>query len=111
MKRGGVAQSYLDPLAVRVQSVRMGKEGRGWKRFLVFAELTKGKKGADYVALFTYYSFEGMSSWSVFFYFPELTYLSMASNPLRRRTATSYQCTHSLFSHAAESPSNRRKCS
>ena len=59
MKQGGVAQSYLDPLAVRIQSVRMGKEGRGWKRFLVFAELTKGKKGADYVALFTYYSFEG----------------------------------------------------
>lgn len=59
MREGGVAQSYLDPLAVRVQSVRMGKEGRGWKRFLVFAELSKGKKGADYVALFTHYSFEG----------------------------------------------------
>jgi hypothetical protein len=61
MKRGGVAESYLDPLAIRVQSARVGKEGRGWKRFLVFAELSKGKKGADYVALFTHYSFEGMS--------------------------------------------------
>lgn len=60
MRNGGVAESYLDPLAVRVQSVRMGKRGRGWKRFLVFAELTKGKKGASYVALFTYFSFEGM---------------------------------------------------
>lgn len=59
MKRSGVAQSYLDPLAVRIQSIRMGKEGRGWKRFLVFAELTKSRKGADYVALFTFYSFEG----------------------------------------------------
>jgi hypothetical protein len=59
MKGSGVAQSYLDPLAVRIQSVRMGKEGRGWKRFLVFAELTKSRKGADYVALFTFYSFEG----------------------------------------------------
>jgi Fungal potassium channel len=58
MKRDGVAQSYLDPLAVRIQSIRMGKEGRGWKRFLVFAELTKSRKGADYVALFSYYSFE-----------------------------------------------------
>ncbi|EHY58199.1 Potassium transporter [Exophiala dermatitidis] len=57
MRQGGVAKSYLDPLAVRVQSVRWGK-GRGWKRFLVFAELTKSKKGADYVALFTYFSFE-----------------------------------------------------
>jgi hypothetical protein len=62
MKGSGVAQSYLDPLAVRIQSVRMGKEGRGWKRFLVFAELTKSRKGADYVALFTFYSFEGEQS-------------------------------------------------
>lgn len=57
MRQGGVAKSYLDPLAVRVQSMRWGK-GRGWKRFLVFAELTKSRKGADYVALFTYFSFE-----------------------------------------------------
>lgn len=60
MKDSAIARSYLDPLAVRVQSVRMGKRGRGWKRFLVFAELTKGKKGADYIALFTYFSFEGI---------------------------------------------------
>lgn len=58
IKRGGVAKSYLDPLAVRLQSIRPGKNGRGWKRFLVFAELTKSKKGADYVALFAHYSFE-----------------------------------------------------
>lgn len=57
MKQGGVAKSYLDPLAVRVQSVRWGK-GRGYRRFLVFAELTKSRKGADYVALFAYFSFE-----------------------------------------------------
>lgn len=58
--RGGVvAASYLDPLAVRVQSVRTGKEGRGWRRFLVFAALTKERKGAEYVALFTFFSFEG----------------------------------------------------
>ena len=59
MRSGVVVASYLDPLAVRVESVRMGKNGRGWRRFLVFAELTKSKKGADYVALFTYFSFEG----------------------------------------------------
>lgn len=57
MRQGGVAKSYLDPLAVRVQSVRWGS-GKGWKRFLVFAELTKSRKGADYVALFAYFSFE-----------------------------------------------------
>ncbi|KAH0843908.1 hypothetical protein AYO21_08298 [Fonsecaea monophora] len=57
MRQGGIAKSYLDPLAVRIQSMRWGK-ARGWKRFLVFAELTKSRKGADYVALFAYFSFE-----------------------------------------------------
>ena len=57
MKSGGVAASYLDPLAVRIESIRWG-EARGWKRFLVFADLTKSRKGADYVALFAYFSFE-----------------------------------------------------
>lgn len=58
IRSGSIAQSYLDSLAVRIQSIRMGNEGRGWKRFLVFAELTKSKKGAEYVALFAYFSFE-----------------------------------------------------
>ena len=58
IRSGGVAKSYLDPLAVRLQSIRMGENGRGWRRFLVFAELTKSKKGAEYVALFSYFSFE-----------------------------------------------------
>ncbi|KAI1434757.1 hypothetical protein GGR50DRAFT_382659 [Xylaria sp. CBS 124048] len=57
MKRGGVAESYLDNLAVRLQSIRVGS-GQGWRRFLVFAELTKSKKGAEYVALFSYFSLQ-----------------------------------------------------
>jgi hypothetical protein len=57
MRRGSVAESYLDTLAVRLESTRMGS-GQGWRRFLVFAELTKSKKGAEYVALFTYFSFQ-----------------------------------------------------
>ncbi|KAK3349354.1 hypothetical protein B0T25DRAFT_240078 [Lasiosphaeria hispida] len=57
MKRGSVAESFLDSLAVRLESIRMGK-GRGYKRFLVFAELTKSKKGAEIIALFTYFSFQ-----------------------------------------------------
>jgi hypothetical protein len=57
MRRGAVAESYLDSLAVRLESIKMGK-GRGWRRFLVFAELTTSKKGAEYVALFTYFSFQ-----------------------------------------------------
>lgn len=50
-----IARSYLNSLAMRVHSMR---PGGGWKRFLVFAELTKSKKGAEYAALFTYFSFE-----------------------------------------------------
>ncbi|KAI1074179.1 hypothetical protein F5B20DRAFT_466592 [Whalleya microplaca] len=57
MKRGSVAECYLDNLAVRLESTRFGS-GQGWRRFLVFAELTKSKKGAEYVALFTYFSFQ-----------------------------------------------------
>lgn len=56
-KRGNVAECYLDNLAVRLESLRWG-QGQGWRRFLVFAELTKSKKGAEYVALFTYFSFQ-----------------------------------------------------
>ncbi|KAL8948936.1 MAG: hypothetical protein Q9222_004923 [Ikaeria aurantiellina] len=58
IKSGVVAASYLDPLAVRIQSIRPGARGQGWRRFLVFAALTEGRKGAEYVALFTYFSFE-----------------------------------------------------
>ncbi len=57
MKRGAVAENFLDSLAVRLQSIRLGK-GRGWRRFLVFSELTKSKKGAEYVALFAYFGFQ-----------------------------------------------------
>ena len=58
MRTGVITASYLDPLAVRIESVRPGK-ARGWRRFLVFGALTKGRKGSEYVALFTYFSFEG----------------------------------------------------
>lgn len=57
MKRGNVAECFLDSLAVRWESIRCG-QGQGWKRFLVFAELTRSKKGSEYVALFTYFSFK-----------------------------------------------------
>lgn len=59
IKRGNVADSYLDPLAVRWESIRPGS-GQGWRRFLVFAELTQDRQGAEYVALFTYFN---LTSW------------------------------------------------
>ncbi|KAL1297808.1 hypothetical protein AAFC00_006338 [Neodothiora populina] len=55
IRRDSVAESYMDPLAVTFQSMRP----RGWKRFLVFAELTKSKKGLDYLALFVYFQLKG----------------------------------------------------
>lgn len=58
IRRGSVAESFLDNLAVRLQSIRIFGSGKGWRRFLVFAELTKSKKGAEYIALFTYFSFQ-----------------------------------------------------
>ncbi|KAL5615086.1 uncharacterized protein BROUX77_000923 [Berkeleyomyces rouxiae] len=57
MARGNIAECYLDNLAARLESTRFGK-GRGYRRFLVFAELTKSKKGVEYVALFTYFSLQ-----------------------------------------------------
>lgn len=57
MRRGSVAECFLDSLAARIECFRMGS-GRGWRRFLVFAELTKSKKGAEYIALFTFFSFQ-----------------------------------------------------
>lgn len=54
IKRGGIAESYMDPLAATLNCMR----GSGWRRFLVFSSLTKSKKGADYVALFVYFSFQ-----------------------------------------------------
>jgi hypothetical protein len=38
--------------------MRVTKEGQGWRRFLVFAELTKSKKGVNYIALFVYFQFK-----------------------------------------------------
>lgn len=55
IRRDSVADSYMDSVAITLQSIRP----QGWKRFLVFAELTKSKKGVDYVALFVYFQFKG----------------------------------------------------
>ena len=65
IRRGSVSECYLDPIAATLQSMR---DRNGWKRFLVFAELTKSKKGTDYIALFVYFSFKGMSV-TLLFYF------------------------------------------
>jgi hypothetical protein len=59
MKKQSVTEDYLDPLAVVLQSIRMPS---GWRRFLVFAELTKSKKKAAWIAIFVYFQRKGMNS-------------------------------------------------
>ncbi|RPB20564.1 hypothetical protein L211DRAFT_858695 [Terfezia boudieri ATCC MYA-4762] len=62
LKGHGVAEIYLNSNAQRWSCIFGGrgrKEDTGWKRFLVFARLTKSKSGVDYVALFTFFSFKG----------------------------------------------------
>lgn len=58
MRTGSVTECYLEPLAAILQSMRITKRGQGWRRFLVFAELTKSKKGVNYIALFVYFQFK-----------------------------------------------------
>ncbi len=58
MRSGSVTECYLEPMAAIWQSMRLSSSGRGWRRFLVFAELTKSKKGANYIALFVYFQFK-----------------------------------------------------
>ena len=111
MRSGSITRSYLDPLAVRVQSFRIiGKNGRGWKRFLVFAELTKSKKGAEYVALYTYFAFQCKSPDLV----GVLIYLlimatSLDEHGLCGRASPSHQCHHAVLCHESGSSSRRRK--
>ncbi|KAF2472422.1 uncharacterized protein BDR25DRAFT_14270 [Lindgomyces ingoldianus] len=59
MRSGGIVESYLEPLAAIYQCMRITKSGQGWRRFLVFTELTRSKKGVDYIALFVYFQFKG----------------------------------------------------
>lgn len=57
MRRGNVAACFLDNLAARLECMRVG-QGQGWKRFLVFTEIAKSKKGGEIIALFTYFQFQ-----------------------------------------------------
>jgi hypothetical protein len=68
IRSGSVSESYLEPLAAIIQSMRITKSGQGWKRFLVFAELTRSRKGVDYIALFVYFQFKGTSLFTRFPY-------------------------------------------
>lgn len=61
IRRGGVADAYMNVVALRWSCVWGGKDkdDTGWRRFLVFARLTEQRGKTDYVALFTYFSFKG----------------------------------------------------
>ena len=55
IQNNSVVKDYLDPHAAMVQSFK------SWRRFLVFASLTESRRGTDYTALFTYFSFKGFA--------------------------------------------------
>ena len=57
IKRGCVTEDYLNSTAATLQSIRPG----GWKRFLVFAELTKSKNNVSWIAIFVYFERQGMA--------------------------------------------------
>jgi len=61
IKSDGVAEAYMNVIALRFNCIwgGEGKEDTGWKRFLVFARLTKSRGVVDYLALFTYFAFKG----------------------------------------------------
>jgi hypothetical protein len=56
MKQESVTEDYLDDVAVILQTIRIPG---GWRRFLVFAELTKSKKKAAWVAIYVYWQRKG----------------------------------------------------
>ena len=108
MRTGVITASYLDPLAVRIESVRPGK-ARGWRRFLVFAALTKGRKGSEYVALFTYFSFEGTEA-RMKILNHMLMSPSLVAYCFRRGTSPGHQRSHTLFGLEGETHSRRSTC-
>lgn len=61
IKGDGVADAYMNVIAVRYNCIRGGKGtgDSGWKRYLVFSRLTKSRGLVDYLALFTYFAFKG----------------------------------------------------
>ena len=52
LRQQSVTEDYLDDIAVILQCIRIPG---GWRRFLVFAELTKSKKKAAWVAIYVYW--------------------------------------------------------
>jgi hypothetical protein len=56
IKRGFVTDDYLDQVAMTLQSIR---PKTGWRRFLVFLELTKSRKKISWIAIFVYFQLRG----------------------------------------------------
>lgn len=110
VKRNSIAECYLDPTAAIWQSLRPGS-GKGWRRFLVFAELTRSRKGVDYTAIFVYFQFKSKT--------PNLSKSGSRanwgmnrrySNHCCRRPPRCRQCNHSLFGLTPEFATRWAKC-
>jgi hypothetical protein len=71
---------------------------------LVFAELTKSKKGAEYIALFTFFSFQCKASPWVHPWHHSLTTNSLDSHYSLFRASPGHQRTHPLLRLPSETP-------
>ena len=62
IRRDGVADEYMDSIALRWHFIRggRGKEDTWWKGFFVLAKLTEKRGRRYYVALFTCFSFKSI---------------------------------------------------
>lgn len=73
IRAGGIASNYLDPIGVHWSCLFGGvlmkgskdRSDTGYKRFLVFKELTSKRSNREYLALFAYYGFQG-ERWTLF---------------------------------------------
>lgn len=106
IRRESVAESYMAPLAVTLQSMRP----QGWKRFLVFGELTKSKKGTDYIALFVYFQFKGKIACANLDLCITDNITSRPPYHTGRKSSPGRQCCDTIFSPGSGSPSNGFKC-
>jgi hypothetical protein len=107
ISRGSVADDYLDELAVKLQSMRFGT---GWRRFLVFAELTKTKKKVTWIALFVYFQRKGKSN-STNVGNQVANSHRFNSTLSRRWAATSRQCSHHILCRQGQTSPGWLQCS
>lgn len=104
IRSDSVTESYLEPLAAIFNSLRLPSQG--WRRFLVYAALTKSRKGVDYLALFVYFQFKGKVSLRRSLHISD--FFRRAFGRCCPRATHGYQCSHAVGRYAGSDPPCRR---